>query len=82
MLKMSRPQPTPPSAADSIAVPRWAPYLALGPISGPLTAGVVLNLRDGRPLLASLYVLLQGLWLLEASLWAAHMLPASLAHLF
>jgi hypothetical protein len=66
----------------ALSAPRWAPYLALGPVSGPLAAGVVLNLRDGRPVLASLYVLLLGLWFSEASLWAAHALPAGLARLF
>lgn len=79
---MSRPQSASRFIAKSISLPRWAPYLALGPITGPLIAGVVLNLRDGRPVLASLYVLLQGLWLTEASLLAAHLLPASLARFF
>ena len=34
---------------------RLAPYFLIGPISGPLVAGVVINLRDGRPMLAGLY---------------------------
>lgn len=34
---------------------RIAPYFLIGPISGPLVAGVVINLRDGRPVLAGLY---------------------------
>jgi len=34
---------------------RIAPYLLLGPISGPLLAGVVINYRDGRKVLAGLY---------------------------
>jgi hypothetical protein len=34
---------------------RVAPFLLLGPISGPVMAGVVLNLRDGRPVLAAMY---------------------------
>jgi len=34
---------------------RIAPFLALGPISGPLVAGVLINLREGRPVLACLY---------------------------
>jgi hypothetical protein len=42
---------------------RLAPFFALGPISGPLTAGIVLNLRDGRPVLAGLYGLQLLLWL-------------------
>ena len=38
-------------------VKRLAPFFLAGPISGPLLAGVVLNLRGGRPLLASLYAI-------------------------
>lgn len=34
---------------------RLAPFFLLGPISGPLTAGVVFNLREGRPVLAAMY---------------------------
>jgi hypothetical protein len=34
---------------------RVAPFLLIGPISGPLLAGVVFNLREGRPVLATLY---------------------------
>lgn len=34
---------------------RIAPYLLIGPISGPLVAGIVINWRDGRPGLAALY---------------------------
>ena len=29
--------------------------IAIGPISGPLIAGVVFHLKDGRPVLAGLY---------------------------
>jgi hypothetical protein len=36
---------------------RLAPYLIIGPISGPLLAGVVTNFRAGRPLLGALYAL-------------------------
>ena len=79
---MPRPQSASRSIAGRLVRSRWAPYLALGPVSGPLTAGVVLNIRDGRPVLASLYGLLLTLWLSEASLWAVHMLPMSLARLF
>lgn len=32
-----------------------APYIALGPISGPLVAGVVRSLRGGHVVLAGLY---------------------------
>jgi hypothetical protein len=43
---------------------RVAPFFLLGPITGPLVAGVVLNLRDGRPVLATLY----GVALVELTL--------------
>jgi len=36
---------------------RLAPFFLAGPISGPLLAGVVLNLKDGRPVLAGLYAI-------------------------
>ena len=42
------------------ALIRWkrlAPFLLLGPISGPLLAGVVFNFREGRPVLAGLYAI-------------------------
>lgn len=32
--------------------------MLLGPISGPLAAGVVLNFLDGRPILACMYIVL------------------------
>lgn len=37
---------------------RLAPYFLIGPISGPLFAGVVINYRDGRPVLGTLYAIL------------------------
>lgn len=33
----------------------WAPFLAMGPISGPLAEGVYRNLRKGNRVLAGLY---------------------------
>ena len=57
---------------------RVAPYLILGPISGPLTAGVVVNLRGGRPFLASMYGFLLASWLVLTPLWLAHQLPMHL----
>jgi hypothetical protein len=36
---------------------RIAPFLALGPISGPLVAGITRNFREGRPFLGSLYAI-------------------------
>ncbi|MBU1375032.1 MAG: hypothetical protein KKE02_18455 [Alphaproteobacteria bacterium] len=36
---------------------RLAPYFLIGPISGPLLAGVVFNVRGGRPVLAMLYAI-------------------------
>ena len=79
---MNRPQPASPSLVKRFAKARWAPYLAIGPVSGPLTAGIVLNFRDGHPVLGSLYGLALGLWLAVAPLWIAHTLPTSLTHLF
>lgn len=42
------------------ALIRWrrlAPFFLLGPITGPLAAGVVFNFREGRPILATLYAI-------------------------
>lgn len=36
---------------------RLAPYFLIGPISGPLIAGIVFNWRDGKPIIASLYLI-------------------------
>ncbi len=39
---------------------RWArvaPFLLIGPVSGPLLAGVIFNFREGRPVLGSLYAI-------------------------
>jgi hypothetical protein len=33
----------------------WAPFLALGPITGPLVEGIVRNARKGETMLAGLY---------------------------
>jgi hypothetical protein len=52
---------------------RLAPYFIIGPISGPLLAGVVINLREGRPVLGSLYAVA----LAEYSI----LLPLIVAHL-
>ena len=38
-------------------VRRLAPFFLAGPISGPLLAGVVLNFKEGRPVLAGLYAI-------------------------
>jgi hypothetical protein len=40
-----------------------------------LTAGVVVNLRDGHPFLASMYGFLLASWLLLTPLWVAQQLP-------
>jgi hypothetical protein len=36
---------------------RLAPFFVAGPISGPLLAGVVLNFKEGRPVLGGLYAI-------------------------
>jgi hypothetical protein len=69
-------------AIASRRVARLAPFFALGPISGPLTAGIVLNFRDGRPVLASLYSLVLGFWLVLAPVEVAHLLPDAIARFF
>ena len=46
------------------ALKRVAPFLLIGPISGPLAAGVFWNFKDGRPVLATLY----GIALVEYTL--------------
>jgi len=44
---------------------RLAPFFLLGPVSGPLLAGVVFNFREGRPVLAGMYaIVLVGFTLL------------------
>ncbi len=52
---------------------RLAPFFLIGPISGPLVAGIVFNWRDGRPVLASLYAI--------ALVEYAFLLPALVAKL-
>ena len=52
---------------------RLAPFFLIGPISGPLLAGVVFNWRDGRPILASLYAI--------ALVEYAFLLPALVTHM-
>lgn len=37
-------------------IKRLAPYFIIGPISGPLLAGVVHNFQNGRPVLATMYM--------------------------
>lgn len=39
-------------------IKRLAPYFFLGPISGPLVAGIVHNFRSGRPVLGTMYAVL------------------------
>jgi len=52
---------------------RIAPFFLVGPVSGPLLAGVVFNIRDGRPLLGCLYAI--------ALVEYAFLLPAWIAKL-
>lgn len=39
------------------ALKRVAPFFLIGPVSGPLLAGVVFNFKDGRPVLGTLYAI-------------------------
>lgn len=52
---------------------RLTPFFLLGPVSGPLLAGVVFNFREGRPVLALLYTVA----LIEFTV----LLPVIVAHL-
>ena len=54
---------------------RLAPYLLLGPITGPFTAGVVINFRGGRPFLGTLYAIALAGWWILAPLEAARLSP-------
>lgn len=48
----------PPAPASRLSrFKKFAPYLLLGPITGPLTARMVTHFREGRPVLASLYAI-------------------------
>ncbi|MDV6331248.1 hypothetical protein [Asticcacaulis sp. 201] len=59
-------------------IKRLAPYFLLGPISGPLVAGIVHNFRGGRPVLGTMYsiLLIECAYLLPAL--AAKYVPAAL----
>jgi hypothetical protein len=53
-----RPSPSPDRKEPPLSrFKRLAPYFLIGPISGPLVAGVVINLREERPVLAGLYAI-------------------------
>jgi hypothetical protein len=39
-------------------IKRLAPYFLLGPVSGPLVAGIVHNFRGGHPVLGAMYTVL------------------------
>ncbi|MDP3852259.1 hypothetical protein [Phenylobacterium sp.] len=45
-------------------IKRLAPYFLVGPISGPLLAGVVINYQGGRPVLGSLYMIVLAQYVL------------------
>jgi hypothetical protein len=68
-----------PWRSGAAHVARLAPFFILGPVSGPLTAGVVVNFRGGRPFLASLYGIVLAGWLLLAPIEVIHMFPTPLA---
>ena len=72
----------PAKGVGKLGIARVAPFLLLGPISGPFTAGVVLNFREGRPVLGSLYAVALAQWLLIAPIVTVQLLHTSLAHFF
>lgn len=51
---------------------RLAPYFLIGPISGPLVAGVVINWRGGRPVLAGMYSVALAQYLILLPMLATH----------
>jgi len=53
---------------------RLAPFLLLGPVTGPFMAGVVFNFKDGRPVLGGLYMIALGAWYVALLVMAAHVL--------
>ena len=61
-------------------VKRLAPFFVLGPLTGPLVAGVVLNMRRNKPVLASMYgyLLVYGTFALPAQVlaWGAQLATA------
>ena len=52
---------------------RLAPYFLVGPISGPLLAGVVFNFQGGRPVLGGLYAVALAQYAVLLPVLAAHM---------
>jgi hypothetical protein len=51
---------------------RIAPYFLIGPISGPLVAGVVINWRDGRRVLAGMYGVVLAQYLILLPMLTTH----------
>jgi hypothetical protein len=54
---------------------RWAriaPFFLIGPISGPLLAGVIFNFREGRPVLSSLYAIALAEYVILLPLLTVH----------
>ena len=60
---------------------RFAAYAALGPITGPLAAGVVRNLRKREWLLAALYLIALPLTWLDLGAVGAILARYDLSHL-
>jgi hypothetical protein len=54
---------------------RFAPWLALGPVTGPLAAGFYRNWRAGEHVLASLYLVAMAFWFYDLGLWTARAFP-------
>ena len=54
---------------------RIAPWLALGPVTGPLAAGIYRNWRAGEYVLASLYLVATVFWLYDLGRIAGRIVP-------
>jgi hypothetical protein len=62
------------TTTNAVVSKRVAPYMLLGPITGPFVAGVVFNFREGRPVLGVLYMVALSSWYVAMPVMAVHAL--------